>query len=125
MNYKGTIIEESLNDKSCLADLKIISTKTEQVKESHKTPWLKQWTLHVVEIDENKAEFIANQLSYFLEKEHAWYADFKNEQFHYIIFRGKIFNVHRNISSEYDNVKRYGVGLGIPEYQLVFSPDIQ
>lgn len=40
MNFKGVIIEESLYDKSCLKDLGIISTKIEQVTESHKIPGL-------------------------------------------------------------------------------------
>lgn len=125
MNYKGVIIEESLGDKSCLKDLDIISTKVEQVTESHKTPWLKQWTLHTVEIDVNKAELVASQLSNGLEKEHEWYADFKNSQFHYIIFRGKTFKVNRSTPMEYEKVKKYGVSLGIPDYQLDFSPDIE
>lgn len=125
MNYKGTIIEESLGDKSCLKDLNIISTKVEKVTGSHQTPWLKQWTLHVVEIDENKAGLVASQLSEALEKEHEWYADFKNKQIHYIVFRGKVFKVNRNSPIEYEKVKEYGVELGIPDYQLDFSPDIE
>lgn len=125
MKYKGAIIEESLCDKSCFEDLSIVSTKVEQVTKSHKTPWLKQWTLHTVEIDENKAETIASQLSNALEKEHEWYVDFKNKQFHYIVFRGKVFKVNRSNPDDYEKVKEYGVGLGIPGYQLDFSSDIE
>jgi hypothetical protein len=125
MNYGGTIIEESLDDKSCLKDLNIVSTKIEQVTESHKTPWLKQWTLHTVEIDENKAESTASKLSDALDKKHEWYADFKNKQFHYIIFRGKVFRIDRSKPDEYEEVKKYGMSLGIPDYQLDFSPDIK
>ncbi len=125
MSYKGVIIEESLADKSCLKDLKIVSTKIEQVTESHKTPWLEQWTLHTVEIDEDKAELVASQLSNALEKEHEWYADFKNKEYHYIIFKGKVFKVDRGSPIEYEKVKEYGVSLGIPDYQLDFSPDIE
>lgn len=36
MNYKGVIIEESLGDKSVLADVQIIETKVEEVTESYK-----------------------------------------------------------------------------------------
>lgn len=124
MNYKGVIIEESLDNKSCFKDLKIVSTKVEPVTESHKTPWLKQWTLHTVEIDGNKAELVASQLSNTLEKEHVWYADFKNKKSHYIVFRGKVFKIDRNNPNEYEKVKEYGVSLGVPDYQLDFSPDI-
>lgn len=76
-------------------------------------------------MDENKAESVASKLSNALEKEHEWYADFKNKQFHYIIFRGKVFKVNRNIPSEYEKAKEYGVSLGIPDYQLDFSPDVE
>lgn len=125
MNYKGIIIEESLCDKSCLKDLDIVSTKVEQVTESHQTPWLKQWTLHTVEIDENKADSVVLEISKALEKTHEWYADFKNKRFHYIIFRGKVFKVDRKIPEEYEEVKKHGISLGIPDYQLDFSPDIE
>ena len=53
MNYKGVIIEESLETKDVLERIKILSTKVEQVVDKHKTPWLKQWTMHTVEIAEN------------------------------------------------------------------------
>ncbi len=125
MKFRGTIIEESLDDIACLQSLVITSTKIEKVTESHTTPWLKQWTLHTVAIDENDVDTIAFQLSEALEKDHEWYADFKNNELHYIVFRKKIFKVRRNNLSEYEDVKKYGVKLGIPEYQLDFSPEIE
>ena len=121
MNFKGVIIEESLEDKNILKFVKVVKTKTEKVTEKHKTPWLKQWTLHTVEIPEDEAEFIANKISNSLDLEHSWYADFKNDKHHYIIFRGKVFLVNRKNKKEYDNVRKFGKSLGIPEYQLDFS----
>lgn len=125
MNYKGVVIEESLQSLEILKQLIILSTKVEQVIESHKTPWLKQWTLHTVEIDKNNAQDIADKISSALDSEHDWYADFKNNKYHFIIFRNKIFRVNRNNPEEYKEVKKYGVGLGIPDYQLDFSPDVK
>lgn len=81
--------------------------------------------MHTVEIDENKAELVASQLSNALTKKYPWYADFKNKQFHCIIFRRKVFKVNRSIPSEYKKVTEYGVNLGIPDYQLDFSPNIE
>ncbi|MEO8637614.1 MAG: hypothetical protein ABI430_01795 [Candidatus Taylorbacteria bacterium] len=63
MNYKGVIIEESLSDKSVCAQVFVIGTRVSKVVEKHKTPWLKQWTLHTVHIPEEKAEEIAKKLS--------------------------------------------------------------
>lgn len=125
MNYKGTIIEESLEDKGILADLDIVKTIVEPVEDGHKTPWLTQWTLHSVEIPEEKAGEIADKLSQALESEHAWYADFKNPDTHYIIFKNKVFKVDRSNKGQYDEVTRYGISLGIPDYQLDFSPEIK
>lgn len=50
MEYRGVIIEESLENKDILKDVKILETKVEKVVEEHKTPWIKQWTLHTVAI---------------------------------------------------------------------------
>lgn len=123
MNYTGIIIEESLENKEVLKDLKIIKTEIEPVTEEHQTPWLKHWTMHTVEIEESKADEIAEKISKSLEKEHNWYADFKNNNTHFIIFRKKVFCIARK-KEEYEKVKKYGTTLGIPDYQLDFSPEI-
>ena len=124
-NFKGIIIEESLANKSVLKKIKIIKTEVEKVTEEHQTPWLKQWTMHTVEIPENQADAVAKELSKSLDSKHDWYADFKNETTHYIIFRNKVFKINRSKKKEYDAVVKYGVSLGIPEYQLDFSPEIK
>ncbi|MBU1018867.1 MAG: hypothetical protein ABII07_04660 [Patescibacteria group bacterium] len=120
-NFTGAIIEESLSDKSVLDKVKIIKTKVDPVTERHQTPQVNQWTLHTVEIDSGNAEKIAELLSKSLEK--AWYADYKNDEMVYIIFRDKIFKISRNNPSEFQEAKKYGVSLGIPEYQVNFSPE--
>lgn len=125
MPYIGTIIEESLEDKSVLRGIKILSTKVEEITKKHKTPWVKQWTLHSVEIPESEADLAAEKLSQALDSKHAWYADFKNEIYHYIIFRGKVFKVERSRPEEYEAVTKYGVSIGIPDYQLNFSSDVK
>ncbi len=123
--YKGVIIEESLENKEILEKVKILETKVESVTEKHKTPWIKQWTLHTVEISEDKAVDIAEEISRVLDSEHNWYAAFKNEDIHFIIFRNKIFRIDRIKKEQYDEVIKYGVSLGIPDYQLDFSLNIK
>jgi hypothetical protein len=120
MDFNGVVIEESLESKDVLRKVKIIETKVEKVIEEHKTPWIEQWTLHTVEIFENQASEIAEDLSKSLDSEHSWYADFRNDNFHYIIFRNKIFKVDRFKPEQYQDVIKYGVSLGIPGYQLDF-----
>lgn len=125
MNYTGVIIEESLENRDVLNNVKILSTKVEEVTEGHKTPWVKQWTLHTVEIPEDQAESIAEKISKTLDSQHPWYADFKNDSFHFIIFRNKAFKVERSKKEQYDEAVKFGLALGIPDYQLDFSPDIK
>ncbi len=120
-NYRGAIIEESLENKDILKKVKIISTKVEKVTEEYETPWLSQWTIHSVEIPENEAREIAEKISQSLDSNHggSWYADFINDTHHYIIFRNKVFYVDRKNKKQYDEAERYGILLGIPERQLI------
>jgi hypothetical protein len=124
-NFIGVIIEESLENKDVLGKVKIIETNIEQVTEKHKTPWIKQWTLHTVEISGNQADIVAEELSKSLDSEHNWYADFKNDKTHYIIFHGRVFKIDRASKEQYDEAAKYGISLGIPDYQVDFSPHIK
>lgn len=125
MNYKGVIIEESLADISVLKKVKILSTGVERVTEKHQTSWIKQWTLHNVEVPEEKAAEIAEDISRALDREHEWYADYKTDTDHYIIYRDKVFHVTDRASVEqYDAAKEYGISIGIPAYQVDFSPNV-
>lgn len=121
--FRGVIIEESLKDASVLGDVTIISTKVEAVTKGHETPWLKQWTLHTAIVPAARAEAIAEKISTSFD-EHEWYADFKNDLVHYIIFPGKIFKVDRTQKAEYQAATDYGLTLGIPDYQLDFAPNV-
>ena len=125
MNYTGVIIEESLENKDIFKNVKILETKVEEVTEEHKTPWVKQWTLHTVEILENQVQNIAEKISKALDSKHNWYADFKTDTHHYIIFRDKVFFADRHSKKQYDEAKRYGISLGIPEYQVDFHPEVK
>ena len=124
--YKGVIIEESLADTSLLKQVKILLTKVELVTPEHKTPHLKQWTLHSVEIPREKADEVAIAISRALDMAHGhWYADFKDDVTHYIIFTGKVFRVERKKPEQYTAVVAFGLKRGIPAHQLDFSPHIE
>ncbi len=127
MNFTGIIVEESLENKTVLKKVKIISTEVEKVTLKHKTSWIKQWTMHTVEIAEDQIDKISKEISKALDTTHQgnWYADFKNNQFHYIIFKNKIFKVNRTKPEQYKAVTEYGLSLGIPKHQLDFSPQIK
>lgn len=124
-NYKGVIIEESLEDNSILKDIKIIKTKVEKVTPKHKTPWISKWTLYSIEIPEKNVKEIAEKISKVLDSKHNWYADFKNNKFHFIIFKNKVFCIDIYNKERYDQAKKYGISLGIPEYQVDFHPEVE
>ncbi len=122
-NFIGVIIEESLEDKSVLKGLNILSTKIEPVTEKKRTPWVNQWTLHTIEIDYSSIRGVAERLSEVIDNKHksSWYIDFKNESTHYIIFRNKVFEIDRTSRKQYEEANLYGLNLGIPEYQMEFG----
>jgi hypothetical protein len=121
MSFVGVIIEESLKDAGVLGEMRIRRTSRQAVTESHRTPWLRQWTLHVVEIADDAAERVAGRLAAAINPTHAWYADFKDEHLHYVVFHGRIFRVRRDALHAYDEAKAYGRALGTPEHQLDFD----
>lgn len=123
-SFVGVIIEESLENRNVLKKVRILKTRVEKVTEKHKTSWIKKWTLHTVEIHENRADRIAKELSKSLDSHHAWYADFKNDAHHFIIFHNKVFYIDRRSKEQYDQAKKYGISLGIPKYQVDFHPEV-
>lgn len=123
-SYKGVLIEESLADKAVLERVRVTGTEEEVVTPEHQTPWIGKWTLHNFEVGEDEALPLAEALSGALDKAHAWYADFRNTRYHYIIFTGKIFKIDRLHPADYEQVVKYGLSIGIPDYQLDFSPQV-
>lgn len=83
---------------------------------------VKKWTLRKVTVPAEKIGLVARKLSKAIDSRHAnsWYADFQSDELHYIIFRSKVFVVHKNNEREYEKALQYGIGLGIPSYQLDF-----
>lgn len=126
MNYQGVIIEESLSSSEIVKELEIVDTEVAKVTERENTPWLDQWTMYTVTIPENKMEEYANRLSELIDKNHAsnWYCDFRNSQYHYVIFSEKVFKLDRTQKQDYLDMRRYGITIGIPEMQLPAFNDL-
>jgi hypothetical protein len=122
MSYEGIVIEESLEDRSVLRRMQVLSTSVEPVTEDHHTPWLEQWTLHSVRVADVEAREVAEELSLALDSNHAnsWYADFKDATHHYVIFRNRVFLIDRRSREQYEAARRFGIEHGLPEHQADF-----
>ncbi len=122
-DYKGTIIEESLADKGVLRKVSITGTRVSEVTKEHKTPWLDRWTLHTVVVPADSAAMVAEEVSRALDRDHggSWYVDFRNSRWHYIVFLDKVFRVDVSSRDQYEEARKHGRALGIPEYQLDFT----
>lgn len=126
MNYRGIIIEESLENPSLVKDLEsqgklsIVKQEVEQVEEAHETPWLEQWTCDDVEISEENIKELTKRFSQSIDMTHIgnWYCDFKNTDIHYVVFRDRIFKINRKSREDYSAMREYALSIGLPEHQL-------
>ncbi len=123
--FRGVIIEESLEDTAVLGQFPILKTETEQVTERFGTPWLEKWHLHTIEVPEDEMETYAKAVRGALDgAHHNWYADFKTDAVHYIIFKNRIFAIDRTKRDEYQAAEDYGISLGIPPHQVNFTVNV-
>jgi hypothetical protein len=122
MDYEGIVIEESLDDLSVLDSADVLDSRVEPIAATHQTPWLSRWTLLTVRVPEAKAREIADALSRAIDAAHAtsWYADFKNETYHYVIYRDRVFFIDRRSPDQYAEAVDYGISRGLPEHQADF-----
>lgn len=118
--YKGVIIEESLTSKGPLKGLKIVSQEVEKVTDEHETPWLEQWTCDTVEIPEEDIDRVVRNLSAAIDVKHCsnWYCDFRNENWHFVVFRERVFKINRKKREDYAEMQEYAKSLGLPEHQM-------
>ena len=124
-NFNGVIIEESLENIGVLENVAIISTRLEPVTEKH-TPLALPVDFARRGSGGRRSGQNGGRDTRIADREHkgSWYADFKNESHHYIIFPDKIFLVDRRNAEQCDDAKHHGLSLGIPEHQVDFHPSV-
>lgn len=104
--YKGSIVENSLNDKGILNELKVISTQ-------HAGTWI----IHDVLINEDQINKIGKYINNGPWYMHFW-LDGSNEV--RVVFNDMIFTIDYSDKSTWSEAIKYGKGKGIPEDQLDF-----
>jgi len=107
--YKGIIIEESLENRDILKNIQILeSTLSED----------ETWHMHTVLASPEDLKKLSNGL-----KDGTWYAHFWNRRTVIAVFKGKTFQFHFDDKSTWKEVLEYGRSLGIHEEQLDFPID--
>ncbi len=106
MTYKGTIVENSLADKTILSKLQIVKTWTSE-----------DWTLHDVLVDESHLEELGKALA-----DGPWYMNFwvPSRDGMKVVYKDKIFDLKISDKSTWVDAMEYGKTIGIPEEQLDF-----
>lgn len=103
---KGTIVENSLADKSILDKIKIEKTWQDG-----------SWILHNVLVDEKIAKQTGNYLA-----DGPWYIHFwepgKDDVL--VVYKGKNFPIKHSDKSTWSGAIVYGISIGIPKEQLDF-----
>ncbi len=107
--YKGTIIENSLNNKDILKRVRI--SKTWQSGD---------WTLHSVLLDEDQTEELSRSLDNGPWYIHIWQQGKDDVK---VIYKDKIFDIKSSDKSTWAEAIEYGKSLGIPDGQLDFPID--
>lgn len=104
--FKGTIIENSLADKSILKELEI--TKTYQIED---------WLLHDVLASEEQIEKLGRYLN-----DGPWYMHFwkEGEDDVIVVFKDKNFKIKYSDKKTWTDAIVHGKSRGIPEEQLDF-----
>ncbi len=108
--YKGTIVQESLDDDRILNDFDVVGFRVTKETEPSK-----RWHLFTVLASEENIKKLSKNL-----KPEKWYAHFWNGDDVIAVFPNKVFRFKHSIKSTWKGAMEYGKSLGIPEEQLDF-----
>jgi hypothetical protein len=107
--FKGTIVENSLVDKSILEKVKIKETRQEE-----------GWTIHDVFVSKDQVSEMAKHLA-----NGPWYIHFwkRGTDDVKVIFKNKVFDIKHGDKTTWNDAVSYGKSIGIREDQLDFKID--
>jgi len=111
--YHSIVIEESLDDKNVLKDLKILKTKIDG-----------DWHLHIIEVADEDLDETLELIQSHLVKNRPYYFHFFNDgQNLIIVFQKKVFRMNPKDQKTWQDAQEYGDKiLSIPIDQLDFYP---
>lgn len=104
--YKGTIVEESLIDKSVLSNLEVIKSEVSANL---------GWHLFTISVTEEEIYKFSNNIV-----SDKWYMHFWHNRNVIAVFKNKIFEFNYDDKDTWKPVLQYGLSIGIPKEQLDF-----
>ena len=107
--YRGVIIEESLNDNRIINELSV----EKMIITGQENP-LERWHMYEVSVS---LEEIRKLASHILDE---WYMHFWKEKEVIALFKEKEFKFNYDDKNTWNEVLNYGKSLGLPDYQLDF-----
>jgi len=116
---EGTLIAESIRVGAELGGVRLV---TRQIRRSAAgdasvgQPEL--WTFIEFEAEEPDAGGLADALAKVLDKQGAWYTDFRTPDETFVVYFGRVFRYPRGDSSGRAEAAAYGRSVGVPEHQL-------
>lgn len=118
INYKGTIILESLKTDDVIKHLTITSKEVWNV-DNNNIYQPNIWTAISFENSDEKIEIVLETIKSNLKT--FWYVDISDESKKYIIYPGKIISYYLNDKNGMQEAIDYGKSIGIPDSQLDWS----
>ncbi|MFH1455516.1 MAG: hypothetical protein ABIF40_01050 [archaeon] len=110
--YKGVIVEESLEDNRILNDFKIIEFRISKAENP-----ADRWHLYTVQVSKEDIVRLSKNIK------QKWYMHFWKGREVIAIFKDKKFEFNFDDNSTWKPVVEYGLSLGIPKEQLDFPID--
>jgi hypothetical protein len=117
--WSGRILAESLRVGAdvVVPDIRLVRCGRHEVSDPAETqPAV--WTYVDVEIPDNRADELADSLSRALLAEGGWYADFRSESEHIVIFSDRVFRYPHGDPAGRAAAVEYGLSVGVPARQL-------
>jgi hypothetical protein len=109
-DYRGTIVEESLEDNRVLNGLEITSFRISSAENP-----ADRWHLYSVKVSEDDILRLSRNI-----KAGKWYMHFWKGRSIKAVFNGKVFEFDYDDKSTWKDAVAYGRSVGIPEEQLDF-----
>ena len=110
INYKGTIVEESLEDNRILNDIDIIDFRISKEENP-----VDRWHLYTVKVTKDDIQKFSRYI-----RSGKWYMHFWNGNDVVAVFKDKVFEFKHDQKETWKDACDYGRSLGIPEEQLDF-----